>query len=231
MATIKVFNLFSCSIIINFLNVLSSSTFFLLLSFFFFVCFWILSTAFQHSCSCSACFAPVWYDCYSCLAVCVCVSISVWDFFFFSSLPPHCSLAAPDSQCCCFSLTWLLFEMQKKCDSFFVCFLLFNLLSIQYLNLILLSGFFFVRELMAEYCGNAWLLTVTFVGMYECVCVREWFCFCLWVCVCVGESCCLDIQEKFKNDFSWNKRRKKGLILIIVSFPFLTGRQIIMEMF
>lgn len=35
MATIKVFNLFSCSIIINFLNVLSSSTFFLLLSFFF----------------------------------------------------------------------------------------------------------------------------------------------------------------------------------------------------
>lgn len=61
------------------------------------------------------------------------------------------------------------------------------------------------------------------------VCVSELFV--LFVNVCV--SCCLDIQEKFMNEFFLlNKRWKKEFEFItFFSIPLLIGRQIIMEMF
>lgn len=154
----------------------------------------------------------LWYDCY--VFVCLFFFCSVWMWVLFAalfSLAIYVRNGAPTTrnlslfllQCRCFRLLSVA-SNAEKCDSiFWFCFFFFNLLSIQYLNLILLSFVWAFVRVDGGVCGNAWLLTVT--GEYVWVSL-----FVLFVDVCV--SCCLDIQEKFMNEFFFVKQTMKERI-------------------
>lgn len=188
----------------------------------FFSTSWILSQQRISTLSCllAMLLLLLWYDCYVCVCVSLCVCFfSVWMWVLFAalfSLAISVRNGAPTTRNLSFfynatvSVYFRLLRMQKNVIPFFLVLLFLNLLSIQYLNLILLSFVWVFVRVDGGVCGNAWLLTVT--------CEYVWVSclFCLWMYVSVSASI---YRRNLWTSFLLNKRWKKEFEFITFFYP------------